>query len=116
MRLTFNAPLVQNTTPENNSFSLGVRIWNNDADAWSAVAGTTARYRVDCLTTGNTMLGWTSTTAASEMTLPMTSAINAIVNPYNRTESRQVTVEINHGLSSQTLDTFTYSVNNNGAI
>lgn len=114
MQITFQSPIVLGRVNENSTFTLTARFWDDSADAWAATTPTTIRYRVDCATTGRVMLDWTSVTAASEISL--TINVNSINEPHHVREWRQVTVEADHGLSTQYLDTFTYSVENIGAI
>lgn len=52
------------------------------------------RYRIDCLTTGREVLGYTSISVPSTSNLiVVTGALNAIINQGNARERRQITVE-----------------------
>lgn len=60
----------------------------------AAVTPTTMRYRIDCLTTQQTVLDWTSVgSPAAENTLTVTSEQNAIIDANKRRETKQMIVE-----------------------
>ena len=78
----------------------------------SAVVPTTARYRIDCLTTGAIMRTWTDLTPAGSVDITIDFNDNAIESNYNNRERRQITVEIDAGLSTQTRNTAEWNVKN----
>lgn len=77
----------------------------------AASTPTSARYRVDCLTTGKSLTDWTSLTPAAVINITVTSTDNAIQDQGNRVEIKQITVEENTG-TSQTRDTQQWEVRN----
>jgi hypothetical protein len=85
-----------------------------DGDA--ATTPTTARYRIDCLTTGNTVRGWTELTPADAISIVLDYTDNAILASQNRKERKQITAEIDTGLSTQYRARGFWSVKNNEAI
>lgn len=78
---------------------------------------TTIHYRVDCLTTRTEITDWTAfTTVASNISLTLTSAQNQILDDSYRTETKQVTIKADDGLSTQVIKPFTYKVRNQQGI
>ena len=80
----------------------------------SSGAGTTptsARYRVDCLTTGEAVTAWTSITPGE--TASLTIGPNTMKDDSNRNERKQITVEADTGLTTQTRTARAYQVINN---
>lgn len=75
-------------------------------------APTTARYRIDCLTTGREVLGWTTLTPATSINISITGTDNAIIDASSITERKQITVEADAGLSTQSRNTAYYEVEN----
>lgn len=116
MRITFRDPLAQHTAPEDSSFTLIVKFWADSSEPWTASASTTVHYRVDCLTTGATMVDWTSVSPSASVSLTISSAANAINQEANWREQRQVTIKADDGLSTQYTATHRYYVDNNVAI
>lgn len=78
---------------------------------------TTIHYRVDCLTTRREITDWTSyTPVAANFDLTLTSAQNQILDDAYRTETKQVTIKADDGLSTQVIKPFTYKVRNQQGI
>lgn len=75
-------------------------------------APTTAKYRVDCLTTGKNLTGWTSLTVGESISISVTPTENAIQDASNRVEKKQLTVAADPDTSSQTRDSVTWMVEN----
>jgi hypothetical protein len=73
---------------------------------------TTARYRLDCLSSGTEILGWTTVTAAAEVTIPVTGTQNAIVDDVNDFEVKQMIVESDTSASDQFRERITWRVTN----
>ena len=97
------------TIKEGSSFNATAYFRSGDA----ASAPTTARYRVDCLTTGKILQDWASiATPAANNTIAMTATFNAIQNQNNRSEIKQLTVETEEGTDAQTRESLTYLVEN----
>jgi len=78
----------------------------------TAEAPTTAKYRVDCITTGKVLTDWTTLTPAASMAIAITATHNAIQDQSNRREKKQLTVSANHGTATQYRDAVTWQVEN----
>ena len=81
-------------------------------DGEAASAPTTAKYRVDCLTTGTTLQDWTTLTPAVSNSIAITATHNAIQDQSNKTEKKQITVSGNHDTATQFRNTVTYKIEN----
>ena len=79
-------------------------------------APTSATYRIDCLTTGEVVLEDTALPAGAEVEIELTPADNAIIDPANRTERRQITVEALFGAGQAHNQVFLYEVVNLSAV
>ena len=62
------------------------------------------KYRVDCLTTKQTVRDWTSITPAAEMEIPIAPEDCVIVRDSNRRERRQLTIVANDDTGTQFVD------------
>ena len=81
-----------------------------------AQASTTARYRVDCLTTGKVLTDWTSLTVSASITVEMNATVHNLIQDANsKWERKQLTVEADQTLATATRDTVTWKVINNNA-
>ena len=78
----------------------------------AASTPTTAKYRVDCLTTGVNLQDWTTLTPAASIPISITATHQAIQNSSNRSEVKQLTVSADHGLAAQARDVMSWTVNN----
>jgi hypothetical protein len=67
----------------------------------AASTPTSIKYRLDCLTTQREVLGWTTVSAASSVTISVTGAQNAIQSDANDYETKQLTVMADDGLATQ---------------
>jgi len=77
------------------------------------VAPASARYRIDCLTNGVEILGWTVINAPQAVhELVLTAAQNVLINPANRAERRLVTVEATDGAGETSNAEYEYSLRN----
>lgn len=74
---------------EGSSFT-ATAYFRNRATA-AADTPATVKYRVDCLTTGTEILGWTETTAASNISLTIAASWNDIQGTGSR-EHKQLTI------------------------
>ncbi len=83
---------------EDSSFTATVRFRLIDA----ATIPTTARYRIDDKFTEQIIRDWTTLTPASSIAITITPADNASVAIIRREERRQITIETNNGLDTQT--------------
>ena len=79
---------------------------------WVAV---TAKYRVDCLTTGKKLTDWTSLTPAVSNSITMTATHNAMQDENNTRERKQITVAANPDTSTAVINTAYWDVINNQA-
>lgn len=75
-------------------------------------APTTAKYRVDCLTTGKELTGWTSLSVAASINITVTATENAIQDQSSRVERKQLTVASDPDTSTQTRDSVEWFVEN----
>ena len=72
----------------------------------------TAKYRVDCLTTGKNLTAWTSLTPATSVNISITPTENAIQYSENKTEKKQITVAADPDTSTETRSVAIYKVEN----
>lgn len=96
------------TIKEGSSFT-ATAYFRSDA---AGAAPTTAKYRVDCLTTGKNLTGWTSLTPAASINITITATENAIQAQSNRIEKKQLTIAGDPDTSIQTRETITWNVEN----
>ena len=78
----------------------------------AAATPTTIKYRLDCLTTGNEIVDWTTVSAASNFTISVTGTHNAIQSDGNRYEVKQLTVMTDQDLSTQHRESVDWIVEN----
>lgn len=79
-----------------------------DGDA--STVPTTARYRVDCSSTGKAIRAWTDLTPAASINITLTPDDNQIVSNTRSEERRQLTVETNTALDTQTRERIFWTV------
>jgi hypothetical protein len=92
---------------EESSFT--ATVYFRDVD--TATVPTTARYRIDDRTTGDAIRAWTDLTPAASIEISITPDDNKIVSSSRRSERRQITVETNTGLDTQTRERAFWTVN-----
>ena len=80
--------------------------------AGAAGASATAKYRVDCLTTGKELTDWTTLTPAVSISIALTATHNAIQSQGNRFERKQLIVASDPDAADQTRDQATWKVEN----
>jgi hypothetical protein len=103
----------RNRVNESSALTITAKVWDDsDPDTWTAQVPTTLHYRLDCLTTGAQILDWTSITADDVSSIAITATQNSIQSDCNELETKQLTVKANSGLSTQTQNTFRWSVVN----
>ena len=73
---------------------------------------TNARYRVDDLKSRNALVAWTALSAGTAMTITIPASVNAIIDSTVAFETKVVTVEVDHGLSTAHPDEYLYRVKN----
>ena len=93
---------------EGASFTMTARARSGDA----STTPTTAKYRIDCLTSGQNIKGWTALTPTASMSISISPTDNALKDAGRDYEYRQVTVEVDTDLSSQNRDIAVYRLNN----
>lgn len=71
---------------------------------------TTVRYRIDGISTGKKIRDWTSLTPAASIAFTITPDDNEIVSNTRREERRQLTVETNTDLDTQTRERIFWNV------
>ena len=81
-----------------------------------AATPTTARYRVDCRTTGESPLDWQAISTDSVVNIDIPGTANMIVSNANESEVKQITVQANAGLSNQKTVVGEYVVPNNAFV
>lgn len=78
----------------------------------AASAPSTAKYRIDCLTTEKEIKGWTTLTPAASISISIVAADNAIQDESNAYEIRRLTVAGNPDLTTQVRETADWMVTN----
>ena len=96
------------TYDEGTTFVATANFRSGDASA----VPTTARYRVDCKTTGKKITDWTTLTPAASISITMSADDNQIVSTGRQKERRQLTVESDTDLSTQTRERIFWTVRN----
>jgi len=94
---------------EKSTSYLGVTFKDNTG-AQSSPSGVT--YRIDCLTTGQSVLAVTSATAGAAITITITPDNNAIINPGNNQETKRVTVIGSYNAADEVTGQYDYIVQN----
>jgi hypothetical protein len=105
------AIVIQKTRVQEGSGFVATAYFRNRSDA-SADTPSTVKYRLDCLTTGQQILDWTSVTAGESVSITVTGAQNAILNDDNDYEVKQLTVESDVGSADQCRGRKTWRVEN----
>lgn len=103
--ITLPKPRVQ----ERSAITVTAKFRDSNLDA---AIPTTARYRIDCLTTGQTLKDWTSLSVAATISIAVTSADNRIVSNGNWFERKQITVQADQGTDTETRDVAFWDVYN----
>lgn len=89
-----------------------VQVTFRDRATAANVTPTNIRYRVDNLSTCETILDWTAVSADDVVTITITPTQNALQSQCNREELRQLTVAADYGLSTQYMDSVCFEVEN----
>ena len=84
---------------EGDSFAVTANF--RDRTTSTGAAPTTVDYRVDCLTTGIVVKGWTAAAVDASVDISMDSSFSAIQSRANKTERKQLTVRANKDGFSQ---------------
>ncbi len=116
MKITTTSKLVGGKVSEASAFTVIVSYFDDTQDAWTAAAPTSARYRIDRVTSDPScweqVLDWTTLSPATSNSILVTGAQNTIIDDCSYLEPRQILIEANAGLSTQFQHTFRYSVQN----
>ena len=102
----------QSRVPEYNegqSFTANFKFFDED---WVPSSPLTARYRIDCLTTGKVVVDWTDITATQSVDIAVSPDDNDILNTANPRERKQMVVESNYSTSTQSVQTSEWDVRN----
>jgi len=83
-----------------------------DRSSAALVVPTNIRYRLDDLRSGTTVLDWTSISADDEITITITATQNALQDQFQREEVRELVLAVDYGLSTQYIDSITYTLEN----
>lgn len=83
-----------------------------DRETAAADAPSTVKYRVDCLSTGREITGWTNASAAASVSISVTSTHNAILDGSNEYEIKQMTVIGDYGAADQSVGVVQWRVTN----
>jgi hypothetical protein len=76
-------------------------------------APTSARYRIDCKTNGVQVRDWTAITAPQAVhEIMITSSDNAIIDPAQEVETKEITVEATYGVGDVIPGQVAYGVKN----
>lgn len=79
----------------------------------AAATPTTIHYRVDCLTTKRQITDWTSVSSPSTSNdIIVTATENQILDDSNEIETKQLTVKIDSGLTTQAIKPIRWKVRN----
>jgi hypothetical protein len=117
VRLTITAAnLVRGRINERSAFTATANFYDDTASPWSTSIPTSAKYRIDAI--GNNpacstaIVDWTALSAAASISIPVTSANNALIDSCRSTERHQLTVKANDALSTQVEEAFVFDVVN----
>lgn len=107
-QITFSTPTAR--INERSVMAIVARFRDRATDA--DVTPTNVRYRLDgeC----GEILGWTTATPGTSVTLTLTSAQTAIENDTRSIEPKVLSVAADYGLSTQFIETYRFEVRNNG--
>lgn len=116
MRVTLSSKLVNARVNESSAFTLVASFFDETNDVWATATPTTAKYRIDRINSNpgcwSEVVGWTTLTPATSISIPITATNNAVQCTYAYTEPRQITVKANDALSTQVEETYRYSIVN----
>ena len=94
---------------EGQSFTATFRFFDS---SFVPSSPTTLRYRIDCLTSKQTVLDWTTLTPAATVNIAVSPDDNEIKNSANRRERKQLVVQTNYGTATQGVETKEWDVLN----
>ena len=76
------------------------------------VLPTTVDYKVECETSRETLIGWTSVTPAASVSITVAGTANVLINESRRSERKVVTVVADRGLATQFVNAIKYDISN----
>jgi hypothetical protein len=94
---------------EESSAFLTVRFYDKNDELTTP---SSIQYRLDCLTNNEEVRTWTALAPASVIEIGLDATDNAIVDQWNHTELRIITIEAYYGVSDKLTTTFKYLVKN----
>jgi hypothetical protein len=101
--------MIRDIVNEGTTSYLSVTFKDKDG---AAQAPASARYRIDCLTTGTAILAWTALVVGSTIEITITPVQNAIQTATNPIERKLVTVEGTYTSTDKVVDEYEYQVKN----
>ncbi len=107
MRVHISDQLVARTAPEGSAVTFAASFYT---DAGVATTPTSVRYRVDDPETGRNLLAWTTASPGTSITATFPAASNTQCRD---SEMRELLVEIDHGLATQTVKARRFFVGRN---
>jgi len=97
--------------PEETTFT--VTTYHRTRATRAASTPTTIHYRVDCLSTKRQITDWTLvSTPAGSNTIVITATENQILEDGHANETKQITIKLDSGLTTQVMKTKTWKVTN----
>ncbi len=95
---------------ERSQITVGARF--RDRALADEVTPTNVKYRLDCLTTGQSIADWTSVTPGETVSVTVTPTQNAIVNGCNTHERKQLMIAADYGLATQFVESIEWEISN----
>lgn len=93
-----------------------VTAYFRDRATAAASTPTNVRYRLENLTTGEMIVDWTAASAASSVDITITPTQNALRDQCHREETMELSVAADYGLSTQYIESTTYTIENVRAV
>lgn len=112
MRIVLQSKLSRGEVHEGSAFTLTAKFYDDSSDPWTLSAPSAIRYKINDLSSGNTVADWTAVAPASSVSISITAAQNAVVNPSLQSEQHEIVVQANDGLSTQYAESFRWHVLN----
>jgi len=109
MRISITDTLVRNRLLEGSVATFTANFYD-DSDSWTLTAPTSAKYRIDSVDTGEEIVGWTTLTPATSISI--TPAVQSLRDQCLDEEARRLTVRANEGLSTQTQQVHAFTLVN----
>lgn len=94
---------------EGQSFTATFKFFDED---FLASTPSTARYRIDCLTTGGVVRDWVVLAVSQAIDIAVTPSDNQIIDSSNPNETKQMVVQSNYGTDTQSVQATEWIVEN----